>query len=118
MSFVTVANFHNAFNMNVVKGRLESEGIPAFAKDEHTIGMNPLYDNAVGGIKLQVREEDEVAARNILMQIGIRPSNDEQMIIAQQPAIKQPNPILQFIQYLFYFAIYLGLLYFMDNPQQ
>lgn len=115
MSFVTVANFSNAFNMNVVKGRLESEGIPAFAKDEHTIGVNPLYDNAVGGIKLQVSEEHEADARRILRDIGIRPTSNQPLIT--YPAVKAPNPFLQFIQYLFYFAIYLGLLYFMDNPQ-
>lgn len=116
MGFVTVANFVNAFHMNVVKGRLESEGIPAFAKDEHTIGMNPLYDNAVGGIKLQVREEDEAAARKVLWDIGIRPVTD-QLFVPPQPVEKEPHPVLTFIRYLFYFAIYLGLLYFLDNPQ-
>ncbi len=45
---------------------LEDVGIPVFVKDEFTILMNPLFSNAVGGIKLQVLEEDLEKASEVL----------------------------------------------------
>lgn len=115
MAFVTIANFHNAFQMNVVKGRLEAEGIPAFGKDEHVVGVNPLYDTAMGGIKLQVDEVYESEARRILSEIGIRQASNQPLI--SYPEEKQPNPVWNILKHLFYFGIYLGLLYFMHNPK-
>lgn len=66
MDFVTIARFSNAFDMHVVKGRLEADGIECFVRDEHTITAIPIYDIALGGIKLQVREADVEAAKEIL----------------------------------------------------
>lgn len=40
----------------MVKSQLESAGIPVFIADEYTIGMNWLYSNALGGVKVQVPE--------------------------------------------------------------
>lgn len=36
--------------------RLEEEGIKAYLKDEHTVTIDPILTNAVGGIKLMVYE--------------------------------------------------------------
>lgn len=51
---VTVAVFGSPFEAGMAKSELEACGIPAFIADEFTIGANPLYSNALGGIKLQV----------------------------------------------------------------
>lgn len=45
---------------------LESEEIQAFLKDENMASINPIYSNAIGGIKLQVREEDYEKALEII----------------------------------------------------
>jgi hypothetical protein len=42
--------------------RLEEEGIKAYLKDEHTVTIDPILSNAIGGIKLMVfREQAERA---------------------------------------------------------
>lgn len=74
MNFVTIAIFSNIVDLHIIMGKIENEGIECFVKDEHTIAANPFYDIAVGGIKLQVREEDEIAAREILKETSYNDS--------------------------------------------
>ena len=65
---VTVATFSYPTQAYVPKARLEAEGIRVFLADEQTITMNWLYSNAIGGVKLQVREPDVERALEILNQ--------------------------------------------------
>lgn len=111
MSLVTIASFSNAFNMHVVKGRLETEGIPCFAKDEHTVSTNPLYAVALGGIKLQVREEDAPEALRIMAEMGYvyRPAPPE-------PQKRGMHPLLRFIIFLLVFACVLTLIFMLHDP--
>lgn len=51
---VTVATFSTPHEASLAKADLEACGIPAFTADEFTIGVNPLYSNALGGIKVRV----------------------------------------------------------------
>ncbi len=51
---VTVATFSFPHEAHFAKMRLDAEGIPAFIADEHTINMQWLYSNAMGGVRLQV----------------------------------------------------------------
>ncbi len=53
---ITVAVYSTPYEANMVKSKLEANGIPAFVADEYTIGMNWLYSNALGGVKVQVPE--------------------------------------------------------------
>jgi len=68
--FVTIKTFTYATELAIIRGRLESEGIECFVKDELTIQMNPFYSNAIGGIKLQVKKDDAVKAIEILKEEG------------------------------------------------
>jgi hypothetical protein len=54
----------------VIRGRLESEGIACFVQDELTVQANPFYSNAIGGVKLQVRQSDMRRAIEILEEGG------------------------------------------------
>ena len=54
----------------IIRGRLESEGIECFIKDELTVQSYNLYSNAVGGVKLQVLEKDQQRAVEILIELG------------------------------------------------
>ena len=47
---------------------LESAGISAWIADENLVRMDWFYSNLVGGLRLQVEESDETAAREILDQ--------------------------------------------------
>ncbi len=66
MHLVTLRTFQYPLEITLLKSMLEDSGIPVFVKDEFTILMNPLYSNAIGGIKLQVLEEDIEKATEVL----------------------------------------------------
>jgi predicted RNA-binding Zn-ribbon protein involved in translation (DUF1610 family) len=69
MNFVPLYNFANYIDAHIVLGKLESEDISCWLKDEHTVTVNPIWTNAVGGIKLMVAEAQVERARELL--IGI-----------------------------------------------
>ncbi len=63
---VTIRTFDNYIAAHLAKERLEQQGIPAYLKDELTITMNWLWNNALGGIKLQVLETNVAKANAII----------------------------------------------------
>ena len=68
--FITVLTVTYAYEIAIIRGRLESEGITCFVKDEFTVQVQPFYSNAIGGVKLQVRESDLNQAIEILKETG------------------------------------------------
>ncbi|HID57149.1 TPA: DUF2007 domain-containing protein [Candidatus Poribacteria bacterium] len=70
---VTIATFDNPFKAHLVKSRLESSGIKCFLSDEFVVTVNRLYSNAVGGVKLQVKESDLERAIELLNMEPIEP---------------------------------------------
>ncbi len=64
--FVTIKTFTYPHEAYVIRGKLESEGIRTFLKDEMTVQVYNFYSNAIGGVKLQVLEEDAEKALNIV----------------------------------------------------
>lgn len=62
----TIAVCSTPEEAHLVRGRLEAAGIPGFIRDEATIQMNWFYSNAIGGVRVEVMEEDEAAAREFL----------------------------------------------------
>lgn len=68
--WITVLTVSYPQQLWVIRTKLESEGIECFIKDELTVQSYNLYSNAVGGVKLQVFEEDVEKARTILTQLG------------------------------------------------
>jgi predicted RNA-binding Zn-ribbon protein involved in translation (DUF1610 family) len=69
MNFVAVASYNDYVSAHIAKGRLEEDGISSWLKDENTVTINPVWTQAVGGIKLMVNEKQAEAAINILKQI-------------------------------------------------
>ncbi|MDQ8187952.1 DUF2007 domain-containing protein [Pelagicoccus sp. SDUM812002] len=63
---VTLVKFQSPDEAYLARMRLEGSGIEAFIADETMVSMNWLYSNAIGGIRLQVREEDQERAMEIL----------------------------------------------------
>jgi ribosomal protein L37AE/L43A len=62
--FVTVATYVFPWEAQLAKARLESEGIESVVNDEITAGLYGA--NAIGGVKLRVREEDAERATALL----------------------------------------------------
>lgn len=67
-SLVTVASYSFPHEAQIAKSRLEIEGILAFIADEHTINMQWLYSNALGGVRVQVQAKHMESAKEILNQ--------------------------------------------------
>ena len=69
-NLVTVVSFVYPHELGIPQSLLESEGIECFVRDEFTVTVHPFYSNAIGGIKLQVRENDAQRAMDILIEGG------------------------------------------------
>lgn len=76
-TFKTIAKFQYTSEAQIIKGRLESEGIQVFLSDNLTIDTDPLISNAIGGVKLKVLSEDVLKARHILDSIQKYSIDDE-----------------------------------------
>ncbi len=63
---ITLTTFEYPHESYIIKSKLESEGIYVFLKDELTIQADNFVSNAIGGVKLQVRENDVDKATEIL----------------------------------------------------
>ena len=71
--------------------RLASEGIESSLIDENIVTVNPLYANAVGGVKLVVREEDAQAARQIIETLESESRSRYQTNLLQCPNCKSED---------------------------
>lgn len=58
----TLGAFEFLADVQVIKGRLESEGIHVYLQDEHVLTTDPLASMAIGGVKLQVYSKDKERA--------------------------------------------------------
>ncbi len=67
--FYTLGSFEYVADVQIIKGKLESEGIPVFLRDENTLNSDPLISNAIGGVKLQVYTSDMEKALKIYNEI-------------------------------------------------
>jgi rubredoxin len=68
VSRVTVGRFRDLSEALLAKGLLESAGIECFLADQDMVRMDWYYSNAIGGMRLQVKEEDAASATEILEQ--------------------------------------------------
>ena len=71
-ALITIANFSHPTEADPVVAWLESEGIECFVTNEHTVTMNWLYSNAIGGVGVQVKAADVEQANEILQAVSDR----------------------------------------------
>ena len=84
-TFKTIARFQYSSEAQIIKGRLEADGIQVFLSDNLTIDTDPLVSNAIGGVKLKVLSYQAEEAEAILKSINkFSVGNDGE-------AIKCPN---------------------------
>lgn len=63
---VTIRTCYSLPEAQVVQSHLEGSGIEAFLPDEMTVQNNWLWANAIGGVRVQVMEEDAERAVEVL----------------------------------------------------
>lgn len=83
--FTLLRRFQYSSEATIYQGKLESQGIEVFMRDNNIVDSNPLYSNAYGGIKLFVKTEDADRANVILSDVSLYSVDDD-----NQP-LKCPN---------------------------
>ena len=68
MNIITLRSFDNYFLANITLTKLQDAGVECYLKDEHTVTIDPILSNAIGGIKLVVKEQHAEEAKKILQQ--------------------------------------------------
>ncbi len=61
-----IRTYNTYIEAHIAYGQLAENGIESFLQDEFTVTIDPVLTNAVGGIKLTVRDEDADQANEIL----------------------------------------------------
>lgn len=54
----TLATFSKPIDAHLLVSRLQGNGIPAYVRDEHMVTLDWLASNAIGGVKVDVGDED------------------------------------------------------------
>lgn len=70
INWITVATFTYPHEAQMLKARLESEGLNVIVKDELTTQVYHFLSPAVGGVKLQVPQEELESALRVLKDAG------------------------------------------------
>lgn len=81
-TFKTIATYQYSSEAQIIKGKLESEGIQVFLADNLTIDTDPLVSQAIGGVKLKVYTQDVLKAQHILSAIEKYAIDDQGNIIS------------------------------------
>lgn len=68
MTWIVVQSFSFPYEAQIAKTQLEAAEIPARIENEHTINMDWLYSNALGGVRLLVPESYAEEAKALLAQ--------------------------------------------------
>lgn len=80
-TFLKIGQYQYSSEAFIYKGKLEADGIEVFVRDNFTIDSDPMVSNAIGGVKLFVREEDYKRAVEILSEISTFSLDDNGMLI-------------------------------------
>jgi len=91
MELVTIKTFDNSIEAHIMKSKLESENIMCFLLDENIVGLNPLYDVAVGGIKLKIKNSDVGQATEIIEESVKSSITNDQGEVVQCPNCKSED---------------------------
>ena len=63
---ITVASFSKPEEAHLLRMRLEAGGVPAYIQNENLVQVDWLYSNAIGGVRVQIADDDLEDARSIL----------------------------------------------------
>jgi hypothetical protein len=66
VKLIPIRRFRDLPQALVAKGVLDSAGVKCFLSDENTVRMDWMWSNALGGVRLWVREDDLPDAATLL----------------------------------------------------
>ena len=70
-----LAEFSKPIEAHMLIAKLEGSGIRAFIRDEHMVTLDWLASNAIGGVKVDVEDEDFVQAREVMLAAPVDDGN-------------------------------------------
>lgn len=65
---ITFESYTDPMLAEIILGRLQASGIDCFIADGNTVGGNPIFNNALGGVKIKIFERDMEKCRQILVE--------------------------------------------------
>lgn len=65
-TFITIATFDYIHEIEILKHRLDQEGLQYFFENEIMSSIAPMYSTALGGIKLKIHPNDFETVKAIL----------------------------------------------------
>ncbi|MGZ3657538.1 MAG: putative signal transducing protein [Bdellovibrionota bacterium] len=66
INWTTVRSFTTPVEAHLARAYLESEGVEALIRDEHSISMRPYLSSVLGGVRVVVHEENHERASELL----------------------------------------------------
>ena len=80
---ITFENYNDPMLAEIILGRLKANGIDCYIADGNTIGSNPLYTQALGGVKIKIFEHDlekchAILAQDEALNVDELPEQDEE----------------------------------------
>jgi hypothetical protein len=63
---ITFETYYDPMLAQIIRSKLEANGISCFLSDENMTGLNPLFDSTTNGIKLNIFAEDLERCRAIV----------------------------------------------------
>jgi len=78
VKLINIKSFDNPVEAHLYRTILEDEGIHCEIFDELTVGLNPLYNITLGGIRLMISDADAERASLLLQEIESRPFVDDE----------------------------------------
>lgn len=82
-----ISTFTYPHEAHMAKNYLESEGVDVVIQDELTAQVNNFYSNAIGGVKLLIRESDFKSAQELLQKGGyiqVDSKNEIELIVIDE----------------------------------
>ncbi|MFT6689489.1 MAG: hypothetical protein ACJAX7_002524 [Saprospiraceae bacterium] len=68
-AFITIAIFDYIHEIEILKHRLNQEGIQYYFENELISSIVPMYTTALGGIRLKIHPNDFVLVKSILQEM-------------------------------------------------
>ncbi len=69
MNYVLLHSYPNYIEAHIARAALDNAGIPCWLKDEHTVTIDPILTQAIGGIKLMVPDHLAEEAFRLLFEL-------------------------------------------------
>jgi len=78
---VVYSTYYNPIEAHIIKSKLEDSEIPCFLTDENVATVQPLYNQAIGGVKLNVFEKDIERINALLTEEHYGQPNEENNLL-------------------------------------